>query len=117
MAKRRANGEGNLRKRKDGPWEGRYTVGKWMEVWFEHYAKVKVRPSSHQTYRGYIDNHIKPNIGKIPLEKLTSLDLQKFYKKLLASGRVGRIESGKQSKAPPAGRSPRTACCTCSTGC
>ena len=43
-----------------------------MEVWFEHYAKVKVRPSSHQTYRGYIDNHIKPNIGKIPLEKLTS---------------------------------------------
>ena len=49
-----------------------------MEVWFEHYAKVKVRPSSHQTYRGYIDNHIKPNIGKIPLEKLTSLELQKF---------------------------------------
>ena len=96
MAKRRANGEGNLRKRKDGRWEGRYTagrdpetgkaiyknvlgktqaeakaklkaaieeakgldaakvgrytVGQWMEVWFEHYAKVKVRPSSHQTY-------------------------------------------------------------------
>ena len=54
-----------------------------MEMWFEHYAKVKVRPSSHQTYRGYIDNHIKPNIGKVPLEKLTSLELQKFYKKLL----------------------------------
>ena len=143
MAKRRANGEGNLRKRKDGRWEGRYTagrdpetgkaiyknvlgktqaeakaklkqaieeakgldaakvgrytVGQWMEVWFEHYAKVKVRPSSHQTYRGYIDNHIKPNIGKIQLEKLTSLDLQKFYKKLLGKGRVDRIESRKQS--------------------
>ena len=87
MAKRRANGEGNLRKRKDGRWEGRYTagrdpetgraiyknvlgktqaeakaklkqaieeakgldtakvgrytVGQWMEVWFEHYAKIK----------------------------------------------------------------------------
>ena len=27
MAKRRANGEGNIRKRKDGRWEGRYTVG------------------------------------------------------------------------------------------
>lgn len=144
MAKRRANGEGNLRKRKDGRWEGRYTagrdpdtgkaiyknvlgktqaeakaklkqaieeakgldaakigrytVGQWMEVWFEHYAKVKVRPSSHQTYRGYIDNHIKPNIGKIPLEKLTALDLQKLYKKLLTTGRVDRIESRKQSK-------------------
>ena len=144
MAKRRANGEGNLRKRKDGRWEGRYTagrdpdtgkaiyknvlgktqaeakaklkqaieeakgldaskagrytVGEWMEVWFEHYAKVKVRPSSHQTYRGYIDNHIKPNIGKIQLEKLTSLELQKFYKRLLEKGRVNRIESRKQSK-------------------
>ena len=144
MAKRRANGEGNLRKQKDGRWEGRYTagrdpetgrviyknvlgktqaeakaklkqaieeakgldtakvgrytVGQWMEVWFEHYAKIKVRPSSHQTYRGYIDNHIKPNIGKVPLEKLTSLELQKFYKKLLEKGRVYRIESRKQSK-------------------
>ena len=150
MAKRRANGEGNLRKRKDGRWEGRYTagrdpetgkaiyksvlgktqaeakaklkqaieeakgldaakvgrytVGQWMEVWFEHYAKVKVRPSSHQTYRGYIDNHIKPSIGKIPLEKLTSLELQKLYKKLLEGGRVEWIESRKQSK----GLSPKT---------
>ena len=37
----------------------------------------RVRPSSHQTYRGCIDNCIVPNIGAIPLEKLTSLDLQK----------------------------------------
>ena len=27
MLKRRANGEGNIRKQKDGRWEGRYTVG------------------------------------------------------------------------------------------
>ena len=27
MAKKRANGEGSIRKRKDGRWEGRYTVG------------------------------------------------------------------------------------------
>ena len=27
MAKKQANGEGNIRKRKDGRWEGRYTVG------------------------------------------------------------------------------------------
>ena len=144
MAKRRANGEGNIRKRKDGRWEGRYTagrdpetgktiyknvlgktqaevkeklkraieetagldivkagqytVGQWMDVWFENYAKIKVRPSSHQTYRGYIDNHIKPRIGSIPLSKLSSLDLQKFYKKLLSGGRVQRIESKQQPK-------------------
>ena len=150
MAKKRANGEGSIRKRKDGRWEGRYTaghdpetgkasyknvlgrtqaevkkklkaaiketqsldqtkvekytVGEWMEVWFEDYAKLKVRPSSHQTYRGYIDNHINPNIGDIPLEKLTSLDLQKFYKKLLTKGRVDRLEA----KGQPKGLSAKT---------
>ena len=56
------------------------------------------------TYRGYIDNHIKPNIGKVPLEKLTPLELQKFYKKLLEQGRAGRLESRHQAK----GLSPKT---------
>ena len=150
MAKRRANGEGNIRKRSDGRWEGRYTagrdpetgktvyknvlgktqaevkaklkqaiqentevdtlkaaqytVGQWMDIWFENYAKIKVRPTSHQTYRGYIDNHIKPNIGKIQLNKLTTLELQKLYKKLLSRGRVDRIEA----KGQPKGLSPKT---------
>ena len=27
MAKKRASGEGNIRKRKDGRWEGRYIAG------------------------------------------------------------------------------------------
>ena len=144
MAKKRANGEGNIRKRKDGRREGRYTaghdpvtgkqiiknvlgktqnevkeklkkalveagqvdftksgqytVGTWMDIWFENVAKIKVRPSSHQTYKGYIDNHIKTHIGKIPLEKLTTMDLQKFYRKLLTKGRVERIESKEQPK-------------------
>ena len=75
-----------------------YTVGQWMDVWFENCAKIKVRPSSHKTYRGYIDNHIKPSIGKIPLNKLSSLDLQKLYKRLLSGGRVERIKAKKQSK-------------------
>ena len=150
MPKRRSNGEGSIRKRKDGRWEGRYTaghdpetgktiyknvlgktqaevreklrqaiadaekldfsktgqytVGQWMDIWFENYAKVKTRPSSHQTYRGYIEHHIKPHIGDIPLNKLTTLDLQMLYKELLTEGRVVRIESRKQ----PRGLSPKT---------
>ena len=150
MAKRRANGEGNIRKRKDGHWEGRYTagrnpatgkaiyknvlgktqaevkeklkkaieeakgldvakaesytVGQWMDVWYEYYAKIKVRPSSHKTYEGYIKNHIKPSIGNIPLTKLTTLDLQRLYQKLLTEGRVDRLEAQNQ----PKGLSPKT---------
>ena len=117
MPKRRANGEGNIRKRKDGRWEGRYTVGhdpetgkaiiknvlgktqaevkeklkraieenvgidygraktytvgNWLEVWYENYAKIKMRPSTYLTYHGYIENHIKPQLGKISLNDLT----------------------------------------------
>ena len=32
MAKKRANGEGNIRKRADGRWEGRYTAGYFVSV-------------------------------------------------------------------------------------
>ena len=61
-----------------------YTVGNWLEVWYENYAKIKMRPSTYLTYHGYIENHIKPQLGKIPLNDLTTLHLQQFYKKLLA---------------------------------
>ena len=144
MAKRRSNGEGSIRKRRDGRWEGRYTAGinpetgkqvfknvlgktqaevkeklakalaenqkldfskrgkyniaQWMDEWFENVCKIKVRPSSHQTYRGYIDRHIAPNIGRIPLEKLSAMDVQKLYRKLLTGGRVARAESRNQPK-------------------
>ena len=47
---------------------------------------------------GYINNHIKPNIGKVSLEKPTSLEFQKLYKKLLTSGRIDKFESKKQAE-------------------
>ena len=150
MPKRRANGEGNIRKRKDGRWEGRYTVGhdpetgksiiknvlgktqaevkeklkkaieenvgidygraktytvgSWLEVWMENYAKIKLRPSTFKTSQGFLKNHIKPQLGNIPLADLTSLDLQRFYKHLLDGGRVDRIEAKKK----PKGLAPKT---------
>ena len=150
MPKRRANGEGNIRKRKDGRWEGRYTVGHdpetgkaiiknvlgktqtevkeklkkaieenvgidygraktytvgtWLEVWMENYSKIKLRPSTFKTSQGFLKNHIKPQIGSIPLADLTSLDLQQFYKHLLDGGRVDRIEAKKK----PKGLAPKT---------
>ena len=58
-----------------------YTVGSWLE----NYAKVKLRPSTFKTSQGFLKNHIKPQIGSIPLVELTSLDLQRFYKHLLAA--------------------------------
>ena len=80
------------------------TVGSWLEVWMENYARVKLRPSTFKTSQGFLKNHIKPQIGGVPLADLTSLDLQRFYKHLLDGGRVDRIEAKKK----PKGLAPKT---------
>ena len=46
-------------------------MGQRMDEWFEVYAKGRERLSSHQIFKGYIENHTKTNIGDIPIEKLT----------------------------------------------
>lgn len=136
MPKRRANGEGNIRKRKDGRWEGRYTAGydpetgkriiknvlgktqaevkeklkiaisesqrldvskagtytvaSWVRTWYEVYAEPRIRPNTKAYYTNYIENHIIPGIGSVPLEKLTTIQIQRFYNNLQKSGRVQR---------------------------
>ena len=136
MAKRRANGEGNIRKRSDGRWEGRYTAGydldagkriiknvlgrtqaevkeklrsaisenqrldiskagnytmaSWVRTWYEVYAEPRIRPNTREYYANYIENHIVPGIGKIMLDKLTTIQIQRFYNNLRKNGRVQR---------------------------
>ena len=136
MPKRRANGEGNIRKRKDGRWEGRYTAGydpesgkriiknvlgktqtevkeklktaisesqkldvskagtytvsSWVKTWYEVYAEPRIRPNTKAYYANYIENHIIPGIGDVPLDKLTTIQIQRFYNNLQKSGRVQR---------------------------
>ena len=136
MPKKRANGEGSLRKRKDGRWEGRYTagcdpttgkpihksvlaktqseakeklkqaiaeaekldmsraksytLGAWIKLWYEVYAEPRLREKTKDYYLNYIDNHIVPELGNTPLEKLTTIQIQKFYNDLQKSGRIQR---------------------------
>lgn len=89
--------------------QGQYNVAQWMNEWFENVCKIKVRPASHQTYRGYIDRHIAPNIDKIPLEKLSTMDLQKLYRRLLTGGHVARI-GGKIIEVPLKTKTPTARC-------
>ena len=136
MPKRRANGEGNILKRKDGRWEGRYTAGydlesgkriiknvlgktqaevkekfkaaisesqrldvskagtytvsSWVKTWYEVYAEPRIRPNTKAYYTNYIENHIIPRIGSVPLNKLTTIQIQRFYNNLQKTGRVQR---------------------------
>ena len=138
MARKRKNGDGTIRQRADGRWEGRYVIGyddkgypktknvlaktkrecaekldalkaelggiksdkvkpdmrfgDWMVYWFENHAKPKIRPTTQENYWGRIRLHINPELGHIPLNKLTQNDLQQFYGRLKKNGRKIRTE-------------------------
>lgn len=141
MAKRRANGEGNIRKRKDGRWEGRYTaghdpdtgkamvknvlgrtqaevrekmkaaisevarldpvrsgqytLGQWVEQWFEIYSKPNLRESTARYYKMFIDKHIVPKLGGVKLNKLRAIEIQRFYNSLRTGGRLREAQKEK----------------------
>ena len=65
MAKKRANGEGSIRKRSDGRWEGRYTVG------YDENGKVKMK-----NVLGKTQAEVKEKL-KIKLEESKVLDVAK----------------------------------------
>ena len=101
MAKKRANVEGNIRKRKDGRWEGRYTAGYdpatgkriIKNVLDKTQAEVKKKlalaiDSTKDLDVARMDDYTVPRIGSIKLAKLTAHDLQRLYKDLQENGRV-----------------------------
>lgn len=138
MNKKRSNGEGTLRKRNDGRWEGRIVVGyneksqpitkcvtaktktecaakletlkeqygsamekikpdmpfgEWIDFWYQTYCRHTLRITTKSEYENRIYNHIIPEIGKIPLNKLSQSDLQQFYAKEKTGGRKLHAET------------------------
>ncbi len=66
--------------------------GDWMEFWYENYSKPAIRPLTQSNYENRIYDHIIPEIGKIPHNKLTQNDLQQFYARLKRNGRKQYVE-------------------------
>ena len=64
------------------------TVGMWFETWLRNYAQVTIRPSTYISYEGFIYNHIKPKLGNLLLQDLTTDRLQAFYNDRSSKGRV-----------------------------
>ena len=73
-----------------------YTLGTWLQTWYELYAKPHLRFSTAEYYRRGIELHITPRLGDIPLKKLTGRDLQWLYKDLQEHGRLRKAQKGKQ---------------------
>ena len=65
------------------------TLGQWLDEWLTIYKKGQIRSTTYENYERCINRHIKPNIGRVPLDKLQAHTLQKFYNKLSGTSRAG----------------------------
>ena len=57
------------------------TLGEWLEIWLKDYS-VNLKPMTQQTYSEQIQNHIKPELGRIKLKDLKTHMIQRFYSSL-----------------------------------
>lgn len=64
------------------------TFGAWLDHWYRSDCKPTISPKTQTDYENRIYQHIIPEIGHIPLTKLTSADLQQFYIRLKQGGRL-----------------------------
>ena len=134
MGRKRKNGEGTVRLRKDGRWEGRIVIGydenglpktknvlaktkgecieklkalkstitpdtpiklkadmpfgEWLDHWYETYCKPNARPATQRTYEGYIRLYLHPRLRSIPLNKVTTSDIQQMCTWMMTEARV-----------------------------
>lgn len=134
MGRKRKNGEGTVRLRKDGRWEGRIVIGydenglpktknvlaktkgecieklkalkstitpdtpiklkadmpfgEWLDYWYETYCKPNARPATQRTYEGYIRLYLQPRLGSIPLNKVTTSDIQQMCTWMMTEARM-----------------------------
>ena len=58
------------------------TVGQWLDIWLREY-KLNIRAETKASYEQHIRVHLKPTLGRIRLNKLTTHDIQLLYNSLI----------------------------------
>jgi len=86
--------------------------GDWLDFWYQNFSKPKIRLTTQLSYEGRIYTHIIPEIGKIPLNKLSQNDLQQFYARLKKGGRKRFVEQYGEGLSDRMVRSCHTTCRT-----
>lgn len=55
------------------------TVSAYLDHYLTEVVKPSVRPRTYESYYGWVNNHLKPELGKVRLVKLTPQQVQRFY--------------------------------------
>ena len=61
----------------------------WLDEWLK-VKKVRVKEPTYIRYRNSIENHIKPYLGKYPIERISTALIEKFAQYLLEKGRLDK---------------------------
>ena len=64
----------------------RLTTARYLDGWLEDTVKLSRKPLTYEKYRGNIQKHILPVIGKVPLSRLGPQHVQKVQARMLARG-------------------------------
>lgn len=64
----------------------RMTVERCMRIWLESEMRGMIKPSSYQTYMSIFTRHILPEMGHLPLSRVTRGSVLEFTEKLLSQG-------------------------------
>ena len=62
------------------------TVGEYLDVWLKRSVYGSLRQSTYDRDTNLVNNHIKPVLGSLKLEKLNSAHVQNFYRNRLDTG-------------------------------
>jgi integrase len=55
------------------------TVGQFLERWLDAVASQRVRPRTFERYQGVVSKHLAPELGHLPLPKLTPQHIERLY--------------------------------------
>lgn len=58
------------------------TFGKLLDEWLRNLERLGKAKTTLETYRTHVEKHIRPELGAIRLDKLTSYDLDRYFQKL-----------------------------------
>lgn len=79
------------------PDDGRITLGAYAPRWVESRLTSRgepLRPRVRELYEGYLDNHILPGLGRVPLGQLTTATVRRWHASLVTE-EVGRSTAAK----------------------
>jgi integrase len=71
--------------------KSKLTLAEWLDQWTSDYL-CRLKPLSQKTYMDQVNNHIKPALGAVKLEELTTHMIQKFYNNL-QNGKLAKLSA------------------------